>query len=154
MNPEIAEYLKALRELREKVLKTLDGVNSEGLNWKPTGDETNSLFVIATHAVGSEHGWIYEILGDGVKTRNRSAEFQAHGISIDELKKKFAQVAQESEMALTPLTSENLLEARHRDDRGDVTKRWIILHVIQHYSEHIGQMYLTRQLWEDSKMAR
>ncbi len=46
MMPEISEYVSALRELRGKVLKTLDGVDAEGLNWKPTGDETNSLYVI------------------------------------------------------------------------------------------------------------
>jgi hypothetical protein len=28
--------------------------------------------------------------------------------------------------------------------------RWIIGHVIAHYGEHIGQMALTRQLWEES----
>ncbi|HZQ10696.1 MAG TPA: DinB family protein [Anaerolineae bacterium] len=154
MNPEIAEYLKALRELREKVLKTLDGVDAEGLNWKPTGDETNSLYVIATHAIGSEHGWIFEILGGGEKTRNRPAEFQARGNDSIGLRDQYARVAKESESILANLTADDLLITRNRPDRGDVSERWIILHVIRHYSEHLGQMYLTRQLWEDSQRVR
>jgi hypothetical protein len=29
-----------------------------------------------------------------------------------------------------------------------VPLRWFVVDIIQHYAEHLGQMRLTRQLWE------
>lgn len=154
MLPEVAAYLDALRKLRGKIIKTLEGLDGQTLNWTPTNDKTNSLYVLATHGVGSEHGWIYEILGRGDKTRNRPLEFQARGDSIDELLRMYERVGLETEAILGERTADELETTRAHDSYGQVTERWIILHVIEHYAEHLGQMYLTRQLWEGRKETR
>jgi uncharacterized damage-inducible protein DinB len=154
MLPEIAEAIEHLRELRAKVLKTLEGLDADALNWAPTNVATNSLYVLATHCSGSEHGWIFEILGRGEPTRNRSAEFLAQGIDLEGLREQSARVAQETETLLATRTRDDLMTTRYREGFGDVSERWIILHVIEHYSEHLGQMFLTRQLWEDSKIVQ
>lgn len=151
MLPEIAEYLKSLETRRTRIFETLATAPPEAWNWTPTEDETNSLFVLATHSIGSEHGWIYETLGRGAKTRDRAAEFQASGDALDELRSKYAQVGHETGEILGALTNDDLLTTRYRESHGDVSARWIILHVIEHCSEHLGQMELTRQLWEQSK---
>ncbi len=154
MLTELQEAIENLRALRTKVLQTLDGLNADALNWSPTAQETNSLFVLATHCIGSEHGWMFEILGRGEKTRNRPAEFLASGTDLNALRAEYARVALETETLLATRTSEDLVSVRERSPYGDVTERWIILHVIEHYAEHLGQMYLTRQLWEDSKIVQ
>lgn len=148
MLPEIAEYLKSLETRRTRIFETLASAPPEAWNWTPTRDETNSLFVLATHSIGSEHGWIFEVLGRGARTRDRSAEFHARGDALDELRAQYAQVKHETNEILGALTNEDLMTTRHRESHGDVTVRWIILHVIEHGSEHLGQMELTRQLWE------
>ena len=153
MLPEIQEAIENLRTQRAKVLQTLDGLSADALNWSPTAQGTNSLFVLATHCIGSEHGWMFEILGRGAQTRNRPTEFLAHGAGLDALRVEYARVAAETETLLAMRTPEDLLTTRNREGFGDVSERWIILHVIEHYAEHLGQMYLTRQLWEDSKIA-
>lgn len=150
MLPEISEYLEHLRALRGKVLQTLDGPDADALNWTPTGEGTNSLFVLATHCIGSEHGWMFEILGRGEPTRNRPAEFLARGDDLTALREQYARVAQETETLLAARTLDDLTTMRTRTPYGDVSERWIILHVIAHYSEHLGQMFLTRQLWENT----
>lgn len=154
MLPEITEYLTALDRQRTKIFETLTSAPHEAWNWMPTGDETNSLFVLAKHCIGSEHGWIFEILGRGEQTRVRSAEFQARGETPDDLRTEFERVANETHAILAALTEDELLTTRFRESHGQVSVRWIILHVIEHFSEHLGQMYLTKQLWEDSKIAR
>lgn len=148
MLPETESYLEALRELRGNVLKTLEGVDAAGLDWTPTKQETNSLIVLATHLAGSEHGWIFETLHQGDKTRDRASEFRAKGDSVGPLRQDFARIERETLEILSPLTEPDLLTTRRTGNHGTVTLRWIILHVIRHYSEHIGQMYLTRQLLE------
>jgi uncharacterized damage-inducible protein DinB len=148
MLPEIQEAILHLRELRAKVFETLDGLDADALNWSPTNEGTNSLFVLATHCIGSEHGWMYEILGRGEKTRNRPAEFVAKGSDLNALRAEYARVTQETEALLATRTEQDLLTMRQRTNFGDVSERWIVLHVLEHYSEHLGQMYLTRQLWE------
>jgi uncharacterized damage-inducible protein DinB len=148
--PEIQCYVETLRDLRANVLNTLDGVDAAGLNWTPTNDRTNSLFVLGTHCIGSEHGWIFETLHQGPKTRNRPAEFLAKGEDVRALGQQYEQTAKETEEILSALPEVSLATMRNTERHGSVTARWIIVHVIKHYSEHLGQMYLTRQLWEES----
>lgn len=152
MLPEVQEYLKSIESRRAKIFATLESAPPEAWNWTPTNDETNSLFVIATHCIGSEHGWIFEILGRGARTRNRSAEFFVKGNALDELRAEYEQVGKETRQVLSALTNDDLLTTRFRESHGDVSVRWIILHVIEHLSEHLGQMELTKQLWEQTKV--
>lgn len=150
MADEISTYLDVLTALRGKVLKTLQEAKPEAWNWTPLKGETNSLYVLATHAVGAEHGWIYEIMAGGEQTRNRPAEFQATSHDLGELYARYAKVAQETESVLRTRSSQSLARTLFREGYGEISERWIVLHIIQHYSEHLGQMYLTKQLWEEN----
>ena len=49
--------------------------------------------------------------------------------------------------SLASLTDADLRDTRQREDE-PVTVQWCILHVIDHYSRHLGHLELTRQLWE------
>jgi uncharacterized damage-inducible protein DinB len=148
MLPEVAQYFDSIERQRTRIFQTLEQASSDAWNWTPTNDETNSLFVMATHVIGSEHGWIYEVLHDGPKTRNRPAEFLAKGNSLEPLRAEFQRVAEQTRQVLEGLTEADLASTRHRASHGNVTVRWILLHVIEHSSEHVGQMELTKQLWE------
>jgi hypothetical protein len=63
MIPEAQTYIERFRELRGNALKTLDAMSASGLNFKPTRKDTNSLFILATHLLGSERGWIHQVIG-------------------------------------------------------------------------------------------
>lgn len=149
MLPEIQTYLEHLRDLRAQVLRTLDGLDTDALNWQPLPGETNSLFVLATHCIGAEHGWFIEVLAKEPRTRDRATEFRARAGDPAALRTRFEQTARDSERILATLTAADLEAIRRHDYFGTITVCWIILHVIEHYSEHLGQMQLTRQLWEN-----
>jgi len=151
---EVTEYLNSLESQRAKIFSVLESAPVESWNWTPTGDETNSLFVLATHVIGAEHGWFFEIIGGGAQTRNRPTEFLARGDSLDALRAEYERVANETRAIFEKLTEQDLTGTRYRESHGDVSVRWIILHIIEHDSEHLGQMELTRQLWEDSKIVQ
>lgn len=153
MIPEIETYLERLNGLRSEIWQELEGLIPEGLNWKPLANETNSLFVLATHSLGAEHGWIGETIGREPKTRVREQEFFAAGSGIDDLRERFEANARESERILLGMTEKDLNEKRETTGHGVVTVRWAIIHVIEHYAEHLGQIRLTRQLWENNKHA-
>lgn len=148
MLPAIELYEKVLRRAREDVLKILDGLDADALNWQPLSDETNSIYALAVHALGAERYRIHIQIGGRKNDRDRAAEFRATGDNVSALMTQYNAVAKESEEILDRLT-EAEMDARHGDGEEKFTCRWCILHVIRHYGEHAGQMALTRQLWEN-----
>ncbi len=148
MTPEITTYLERLNDLRRKILKEVEGLDATALDWTPLPQDTNSLFVLAVHSVGAEHGWIGELIGGEPKTRVRPLEFQARGDGVAELRVRVETTAHESERILSAVTENDLNATLQHEAYGTVAVRWGIVHVLEHYSEHLGQMRLTRQLWE------
>ena len=148
MTPEITTYLDRINALRSDIWKELEGMDAAGLNWAPLPQDTNSLFVLATHCIGSEHGWIAESIGGEPKTRVRPLEFVARGSSVDDLRERFEATAAESRRSFGALQEQDLDRTLEHPAYGPVTVRWAILHIIEHFSEHLGHMRLTRQLWQ------
>ncbi len=156
MVPEAATYAERLQDRRAELLKALDGLDAEGLNWKPLAEGTNSIAVLATHALGSERQWIHQIVGGKQIERNRKAEFTTRleeGASpVESLKAQYAAVALESQNVLAALQPADM-DAVRTTGQGPRTVRWCILHSLEHYTEHLAQIWLTRQLW-DNRSAR
>ena len=146
---ETQTYIERLRALRADLFKAMDGLDARGLNWKPTRRDTNSAFVLATHLVGSERHWIHRTVGGRAMTRDRDAEFRARGKDTQELRETFAALARESEAILAPLSAADLDAPRETPNYGKVSARWVVVHMIEHYAEHVGHVALTRQVWED-----
>ena len=156
MTPEVKACLDTLDELRSQVANMIKDLPVAGLNWRPSlpegADPTNSLAVLAVHVAGSEHGWIAETVGDFPKTRIRDDEFKYVATSAKESLEPLTTVAKETEEVLSKLTAAQLDETFEKDGRA-IPLRWIIHHVIYHYSLHIGHMQLTYQLWSQGMAA-
>jgi len=149
MTPSSKTYLEILRARRSDVLKMLDGLNGDALNWRPLTNETNSLYVLALHSLGAERKWIHEIVGGEKIERDRDAELRAHGEDVQALRAMYDAAAKRSEDILARLTESDLETLRPAMRAGEQSVRWCILHILEHYNEHLGQMALTRQLWEN-----
>jgi hypothetical protein len=106
--------------------------------------------VLAVHVAGAEHFWIAESIGNFPSTRNRDSEFAFIATSTDEPLARLAKVAEETRGVLARLTPADLDGSFMKDDHA-VPVRWSILHVIHHYSLHIGHMQLTFQLWNKGR---
>ena len=150
MLPEVQAYLTDFEELREQVKSLLEGLGQEALDWRPIEgvDElaTNSLTAMVIHLVGSETYWMKEVIGGKKIVRDRDAEFVTKGLSVPELQAKIEATGKVTAEILSALTEKQLEESRKWRDRS-VSVRWCILHVIEHYAQHLGHMQLTRQLW-------
>ena len=150
MLPEVQAYLTDFEELREQVKSLLEGLGQEALDWRPIEgvDElaTNSLTAMVIHLVGSETYWMKEVIGGKKIVRDRDAEFVTKGLNVPALQAKIEATGKVTAEILSALTEKQLEESRKWRDRS-VSVRWCILHVIEHYAQHLGHMQLTRQLW-------
>lgn len=147
MISEAQTYIERLREMRANMFKAAEGLNSTGLNWKPTRRDTNSAYVLMNHLLGSEKHWVLRTIGGQVIERDRDAEFKSRGRDAATLRVTFEATARESEAILGQLSAADL-DAMRKTNYGQSTVRWCILHLLEHYAEHVGQMTLTRQMWE------
>ena len=150
MLPEVQTYLADLEELRVEIKSLLQGLPQEALDWRPIegGGElaTNSLAAMLVHLAGSETFWMKEIIGGKKSDRDRDAEFVTKGLSLSELQARIGAAARVTVETLSALREKQLEEGRKWKDRSE-NVRWCILHVIEHFAQHLGHMQLTRQLW-------
>ena len=150
---ELENYQSRIEDLHRQINTLISRVPLDGLNWRPldeqTGDETNSLALLARHIAGAEHFWIGEVLGALPTTRDRDAEFKSAAGSVDELIQLLDRTLVESIEILSHPDID--LEKEFLVREKIVPARWAILHVIDHTSLHLGHMQITYQLWFHGK---
>lgn len=145
------EYLDLLQKRHSEILEALEGLPSEALDWSP-GTDMNSISVLVFHLTGAERYWIGDVAAQDPKERDRDAEFSVHDVGMDTLEKRLADNLEYVRNALSSFTVQDLETTRvsARDGR-TFTMAWALLHALEHTTLHLGQIQLTRQLWEQSK---
>ena len=146
MLPIFEAYLKCLEVLHTDMQRIIAGLPPAALDWSP-GPEMNSLVVLATHVAGSERFWVGEDAGGDPANRNRPAEFQTHGLDEVTLLSRLDASLAHTRATLEKLTLPDLEVRRPGMDWDEVTAAWALFHNLQHIGTHLGQMQLTRQLW-------
>ena len=144
-------HLDLLRTCHREILKALDGLPSQALDWSP-GPGTNSISVLIFHLTGSERYWIGDVAMRESSNRDRDAEFAVHGQDIDTLKQRLDDSLAYAGTVLARLTVNDLSQSRQAPSDGrTVTIAWVVLHALEHAAIHLGHIQLTRQLWEQSQ---
>lgn len=136
-----------LSEQKSSMREIVSGLGDEGLNWLPAGnDETNSIAQMLSHALEAER-FLAATAVDASIDRNREAQFKVSGVSESDLLATIDQTEAMVNGFLGQLTADHLSKEIARPGRSR-TGGWWLLHAIEHSREHIGQAYLTRQLYE------
>ncbi len=149
MEAEVQGYLSEFGILKKQIREAIQNLSDEAINWCPFPD-TNSIYAILCHLVGSEEYWVRQVIGGESVDRDREAEFRASG-HLSEIVDRWEKVGIISENILSNLSSSQLGESRTLTLATGVvsyTVRGRILHIISHYAIHLGHIQLTRQLWE------
>jgi len=146
-----ARYLvgESLKELRSSI----EGLPVEALNWRPAGDATNSIAVLATHTVYATRLWLSMAMGAPLPERDRDSEFRA---SVDDSAALLRLVDELSKDCLAVLRSAEEVDwaamrktaGRGGDAPPEVAAAYALVHATEHLRGHVDQMALTRQLWE------
>jgi uncharacterized damage-inducible protein DinB len=144
------DYLNNLRELHSDIEKALDGLTPVALDWTPQPG-MNSIGVMVFHLTGAERYLIGEVVAGQASNRDRDAEFKVKGMDAAALVKRLADNRAYISGALTGLTLADLEARRMFRHQREVTVGWVLGHALKHTATHMGQIQLTRELWDKSK---
>ena len=159
-DPLLTSARAVLRAARDDMRAAIDGLPTDALNWRPTPEDTNSIAVLAIHSLTSTRHWLSVAVDEPLPSRDRDAEFEATArdskallTSVDDtfdtclaLVDKSRTVDWSSLRAAPPSPGD--AETRQ------VFAAWALLHALEHLREHVGQLSLTRQLWQQRESRR
>jgi uncharacterized damage-inducible protein DinB len=150
VDPFLASARTTLGQQRGAFEAVIASLPSEALDWQPTTG-ANSLAVLVTHAWGSAQAWTSRAAGQEIQ-RDRAAEFRARGDAAA-LQALLREGGTRIDAALDAIDPATLGHVCFRESSQGVAGREYtvadcVLHAVEHAQEHLGQSYLTRQLWE------
>jgi uncharacterized damage-inducible protein DinB len=129
-----------------KIERCLSLLDDKHIWWRANA-ESNSIGNLLLHLSGNVRQWIVCGLGAGKDARHRDSEFaQTELIPRAELLAHLKQTLREVDDTLAKFDPGKLLEPK-RIQGLDVTALDAVLHVVEHFSMHTGQiLYITKQL--------
>ena len=121
--------------------------------WWCANPQSNSIGNLLLHLSGNVRQWIVCGLGEVTDSRDRDSEFaQRDVITRDELLSRLRQTLSEADAALARFDPNKLLGKR-RIQKLEVTALEAILHVVEHFSMHAGQVILLTKVLAKKDLA-
>jgi len=131
-----------------KIERCLELLSDEQIWWRPN-PQANSIGNLLLHLSGNVRQWIVCGVGGASDARDRDAEFAQRAIiPRGELLARLKQTLSEADAALAKLDSEELL-AQKQIQGCDVTVLEAVLHVVEHFSMHTGQIILMAKMFAE-----
>ncbi|MDO8611412.1 MAG: DinB family protein [Dehalococcoidia bacterium] len=150
-DPFLTSARDLLRRARDDTRAAIEGLPPDALNWRPAGDDTNSIAVLVTHSLTSTRWWLSVAVDEPPPERDRDSEFEASARDAGELLALVDGLFEECLSLVDKSRSVDWSALRSQGDPGRDTPlfaAWALLHALEHLREHVGQMSLTRQMWE------
>jgi len=133
-------------EYRTQMRLAVEALPDDAAVWWRANDQSNSVGNLLLHLNGNVRQWILGGVGGQANERNRAAEFAARtGPSRAALLADLDRTLDEVDRVLAALTDAQLLEPRTIQGR-DTTALAAIFHVVEHFSQHLGQIILVAKL--------
>jgi hypothetical protein len=148
-DPAIAAASEIAGGSLEAMRRAIVDASPELLNWRPAGDDTNPIAVLAVHALTSTRWWLSVAITGVAPERDRPAEFRTTVSSAEELLSVVDPLVAECRMLLE--FGGAFDPGASRTDPRDgttVTASWALIHAVEHLNEHVGHAELTRQVWD------
>lgn len=142
---ELASFWGFISRSIERIIACMDGHLAEELNWRPV-ENANSLYVLATHILGTTEENLLGVLCGQPVQRKREAEFAAQGSSVEPVRQAWLELRTRIEQGLAGLPPGELERERQHPRRGRLLGREVLIVVARHAAEHMGQAELTRDL--------
>lgn len=142
----IGEFWANLEKSLDRIESVVADCSIEELNWRPPAPETNSIYVIAVHALGHLRQGIVGVLGDGSQERDRDAEFRAVATPENVPIPGWETTRQEMADVLRRLEPDVLDCVYSPLHRGPMTGMALMLLMTRHTALHEGHAELTRDL--------
>jgi uncharacterized damage-inducible protein DinB len=132
-------------EYRTQLRLAVEALPADGLWWR-ANEQSNSVGNLLLHLNGNVRQWILGSVGGQPNARHRAEEFAARtGPPAATLLADLDRTLDEVDRVLAALTDADLLQPRTIQGR-DVTVLGAIFHVVEHFSQHLGQIILIAKL--------
>ncbi len=139
----------SIRKLEGLVSKIEDclGKLTEDQIWAREGENQNAVGNLVLHLSGNVRQWIVSGIGGARDARNRDHEFAARGgISGADLCGQLRTAVREAAQVLRQVSPSRLTESL-RIQGYDTTVLEGIYHVVEHFSQHAGQIFYATKLF-------
>jgi len=147
----INQTIFRLNENTPRIEKCL-GMLSEEEVWQKPNHNSNAIGNLILHLCGNITQYIISSLGEKEDLRNRDYEFEAQGgLSKSALIKKLNHVVQKASGIISNLDHKKLLHV-FSVQGFELTGIGIIIHVVEHYSYHTGQISLYTKLLKNTDL--
>lgn len=151
MEQFFVDYLNRFEDLAQQLTSAIEGLPLSALDWSPA-ENMNSITVLVTHLTGATRFLIGDIVLGEPSGRVRSKEFESSGLSTADLLTKINTMTTYIQQALPRLTTHNLSDIRPSPVHNrEFSIGWALLHAMEHAALHVGQVQITRQMWEQSQ---
>ena len=135
----VKNALYRMDESSRMIKKSLDDISEEEV-WQKPNDSLNSIANLILHLCGNISQYVISSLGETEDKRNRDVEFSAtSGLTKDELLKKLDDVVDTAKRVIFDATPSQLVKIRSVQGFS-FSGVGIILHAVEHYSYHTGQI--------------
>lgn len=134
-----------------RIEKCLDELSEKEI-WKRPNNSSNSVGNLILHLCGNITQYIISGIGGASDERNRDSEFSAEGgMSKDELREKIRTTVANAVKVMQNLTEDDLLQVKSLQGF-DVSGIASIIHVVEHFSYHTGQITFWTKCLMDKDM--
>jgi len=124
-----------------KIERCLERLTDEQIWWRPN-EQSNSIGNLLLHLSGNARQWIVCGVGGATDARDRDAEFaQREVIAREDLHSLLKRTLADVDATLAQFDPGKLLETRTIQG-SNVSALEAILHVVEHFSMHTGQIIL------------
>jgi len=148
MDQFFASYLIELEWLHADIKAALRGLPPTALAWEP-GREMNSIGILVVHLTGAERYLVGDIAAGEPSGRDRPAEFHPQDLDVQALEARLDNSFAYIQQVLSRISLDDLSKPGFAHHHGEtVSIGWALLHALSHTGLHLGQIQLTRQLWE------
>lgn len=140
-----------LEEYLPRIGKCVDQLSEEEI-WRRPGETSNSVGNLLMHLAGNVRQWILSGLGGEEDHRERPFEFAASrdeaAADAKQLMARLRETVEAAARVVDGLSVDRLLAVQDfQGGRYRFTGQQAVLHVIEHFSGHAGQIYFwTKQL--------
>jgi uncharacterized damage-inducible protein DinB len=135
-----------------KIERCLERLTDDQASWRPN-EQSNSIGNLVLHLCGNARQWIVCGVGGAADSRDRNAEFAQRGvIPRAELQRLLRQTLNDVDATLRQYDTDRLLESRTIQG-SKVSALEAILHVVEHFSMHTGQILVLTKMLTNTDLA-
>lgn len=142
------ESIRRLRESQERLVKCLHLLGDD-LVWRRPNTHVVSVGNLVLHLCGNVGQWINSTLGRTTDSRIRDGEFSEQGpIPVMDLERRLGDAVEDATLTISGMTP-NDLTASWSVQGFSESGTAILIHVVEHFSYHTGQVTLHTKLMLD-----